>query len=91
MMKRKLRPWVKVTAAVIWLTGLSAAASCTSGNIPAAASRPGQKLPGETALKDMPDDSAFPVNTPEKHKSRAQKEGETVLLVPKLFKEVVNI
>lgn len=91
-MKRKLRTWVKVAAAAVWLTGLSIAASCTSGNIPAAASHPGPDTAEKTALKDLPD-KHVPYGADAAVTSHAQTEtaaGE-LLFLPKLLREVASI
>ena len=83
-MKRKLRTWVKVTAAVIWLCGLSAAASCANASIPATA---GQTMPEPAGNRFLAEHSASGALA----KTEQSHGAEEILFVPRLFREVISI
>ena len=84
-MKRKLRPWVKVSAGILAAAVLSAAASCQNETV-------------YTLQNDFEKSSSGSVT--DKHgqtepvhfeTGSAQRKGENLLFVPKLLKEVADI
>ena len=84
-MKRKLRPWVKVSAGVLAVTVLSAAASCQNETLYTLQNDSGKSLSErETDKHGQTEPMRFETGD-------SQRKGENLLLVPKLLKEVADI
>ena len=84
-MKRKLRPWVKVSAGVLAVTVLSAAASCQNETLYTLQNDSGKSSSERVTDKHRQTD---PMHF---EAGESQRKGENLLLVPKLLKEVADI
>ena len=84
-MKRKLRPWVKVSAGILAAAVLSAAASCQNETVYTLQNEFGKSSSGSVTDKHgQTEPMRFEAQ-------ESQRKGENLLLVPKLLKEVADI
>ncbi len=89
-MRRRLRPWVKVTLGVIGIAGLSAAASCANADLfasPVYAGADADNVQEETPQMENPE--ALNVRAEDlKHLLPAEEE---TMYIPNIVKEVITI